>query len=160
MGVSVAAIGTTPDDGVAAMYDALVVGLGAMGSAALYELASRGINVIGVDAFDPPHSLGSTHGRSRIIREAYFEHPSYVPLVRRAYDRWAKIEQLSGAKLFLKTGGLNIGAPGCGLVVGAIESASRHGVDVELLSADEIERRFPAFAVPAGMAGVYEHTAG
>jgi sarcosine oxidase len=131
-----------------------------MGSAALYELASRGADVIGVDAFDPPHSLGSTHGRSRIIREAYFEHPSYVPLVRRAYARWAKLEQLSGATLFLKTGGLNIGAPGCGLVVGAIESASRHGVDVELLSAEEIERRFPAYTVPPGMAGVYEHTAG
>lgn len=140
--------------------DALVVGLGAMGSAALYELASRGVSVVGVDAHDPPHSLGSTHGRSRIIREAYFEHPSYVPLVRRAYARWARLEQLSGAALFRRTGGLNIGPPGCELVAGALESASRHGIEIEVLTAAEIERRFPVLAIPDGMLGVFEHSAG
>jgi sarcosine oxidase len=142
------------------MYDALVVGLGAMGSAALYELASRGVSVVGVDAYDPPHSLGSTHGRSRIIREAYYEHPSYVPLVQRAYAGWARLERVSGTALFRQTGGLNIGAPDCGLVAGALESASRHGLDVELLDSEEIERRFPAFAVSKSMIGVYERTAG
>ena len=75
------------------MYDALVVGLGAMGSATVYELAARGVKVMGVDAFDPPHTLGSTHGRSRIIREAYYEHPSYVPLVQRAYAKWATLKR-------------------------------------------------------------------
>ena len=142
------------------MYDALVAGLGAMGSAAVYHLASRGATVIGIDALDPPHALGSTHGRSRIIREAYFEHPSYVPLVQRAYAGWAALERESGATLFLRTGGLNIGAPDCGLVVGARESATRHGLDVELLAASEIERRFPAFRVEPGMVGVFERNAG
>lgn len=142
------------------MYDALVVGLGAMGSATVYELAARGVKVIGVDAFDPPHTLGSTHGRSRIIREAYYEHPSYVPLVQRAYAKWATLERDASVTLFRQTGGVNIGLPSCGLVAGALESATRHGLDVELLSADEIERRFPAFAVEPGMVGVFERTAG
>ena len=142
------------------MHDALVVGLGAMGSAALYELAARGVSVVGVDAFDPPHALGSTHGRSRIIREAYYEHPSYVPLVQRAYARWAALEQRSGTSLFLQTGGLNIGAPDSGLVTGALASAARHGLDVEVITAGEIARRFPAFAVTPGMIGVFERSAG
>ena len=142
------------------MYDALVLGLGAMGSAALAQLASRGVKVVGVDAFDPPHSLGSTHGRSRIIREAYYEHPSYVPLIRRAYAGWASLERASGTTLFRQTGGLNIGAPGCGLVVGALESATRHSLDVECLSATEVERRFPAFALEPGMVGIFERAAG
>ena len=142
------------------MYDALVLGLGAMGSAAVYELASRGVKVVGVDAFDPPHSLGSTHGRSRIIREAYYEHPSYVPLVRRAYAGWAALERASGTTLFRRTGGLNVGAPSCDLVAGTLESASRHSLDVELLTAAEVERRFPAFAIEPGMVGIFEHAAG
>ncbi len=142
------------------MYDALVVGLGAMGSATLYELAARGVTVVGVDAFDPPHALGSTHGRSRIIREAYYEHSSYVPLVQRAYARWAALEQRSGTSLFRQTGGLNIGAPDSGLVIGALASAARHGLDVEVITAGEIARRFPAFAVTPGMIGVFERSAG
>ena len=88
------------------MHDALVVGLGAMGSAALYHLAARGSRVVGVDRYAPPHVLGSTHGRSRIIREAYYEHPSYVPLIRRAYANWAALEERTGTPLFLRTGGL------------------------------------------------------
>jgi len=142
------------------MYDVLVVGLGAMGSAALYHLASRGARVIGVDALDPPHSLGSTHGRSRIIREAYFEHPSYVPLVRRAYENWAALERASGETLFRRTGGLMAGPPDSALVRGTLQSVSTHGIDVDTLSAAEIERRFPAFRPTAEMIGVYERNAG
>jgi sarcosine oxidase len=142
------------------MHDVLVVGLGAMGSAALYHLAARGIGVVGVDAFDPPHTLGSTHGRTRIIREAYYEHPSYVPLVRRAYANWAELEAKSGVSLFQRTGGLMMGAPESGLVRGALESAALHGIDVETLSASEIMHRFPAFMAEQGMIGVYEDSAG
>src|SRR6478672_3244561 len=109
------------------MHDVLVVGLGAMGSAALYHLAERGSRVIGVDALDPPHSLGSTHGRSRIIREAYFEHPSYVPLVRRAYENWAALERASGETLFRRTGGLMAGPPDSALVRGTLDSVATHG---------------------------------
>ena len=116
-----------------AHYEAIIIGLGAMGSAALYHLASRGARVIGVDSLDPPHSLGSTHGRSRIIREAYFEHPSYVPLVRRAYENWSALENESGETLFRRTGGLMVGAPESALVRGTLDSVSTHGIDVETL---------------------------
>src|SRR5437016_5584631 len=92
------------------IYDAAIAGLGAMGSAAAYHLAGRGLRVLGLDRFHPPHDLGSSHGLTRIIREAYFEHPFYVPLVQRAYELWAKLEKESGRKLFLQTGGLMIGA--------------------------------------------------
>ena len=142
------------------MHDVLVVGLGAMGSATLHALASRGVDVVGVDAFDPPHTLGSTHGRSRIIREAYYEHPAYVPLVRVAYEEWTKLERAAGVQLFLRTGGLNIGTRDGALVSGALESAARHGLDVELLAASEINRRHPAFSVPRDMVGVFEPRAG
>jgi sarcosine oxidase len=142
------------------MYDVLVVGLGAMGSAALCHLASRGARVLGVDALDPPHSLGSTHGRSRIIREAYFEHPSYVPLVRRAYENWASLERASGETLFRRTGGLMAGPPDSELVRGTLDSVTTHGIDVDTLSAAEIERRFPAFRPTPEMIGVYERNAG
>ncbi len=142
------------------MLDALVIGLGAMGSAALYHLASRGARVVGVDAYDPPHTLGSTHGRSRIIREAYYEHPSYVPLVRRAYENWSSLETTSGATLFRRTGGLMIGAEDSSLVRGALASAALHDIPVETLSAAEMTRRFPAFVPEPHMIGVLEANAG
>ncbi len=142
------------------MYDALVVGLGAMGSATLAELSARGARVLGVDAFDPPHALGSTHGRSRIIREAYYEHPSYVPLVRRAQERWDELARATGLTLFHRTGGLNIGAAGSGLVLGALARAERHGLAIELLDGMEVTRRFPAYSVPHDMVGVFERNAG
>ena len=142
------------------MHDVLVVGLGAMGSAALYHAAARGANVVGADRHAPPHALGSTHGRSRIIREAYYEHPGYVPLVRRAYENWAALEQRAGVRLFTQTGGLMMGAPGCALVDGAAQSAVLHHIDAELLSGVQITRRFPAIAPGHRMVGVYEPRAG
>ena len=142
------------------MYDVLVVGLGAVGSATVYELAARGASVVGIDAFSPPHTLGSTHGRSRIIREAYFEHPSYVPLVQRAFARWAALEKASGAALYRRTGGLSIGLPGCELVEGVMRSAREHALEVETLSRDALAARFPAFALDPDMVGVFERNAG
>lgn len=142
------------------MYDVMVIGLGAMGSAALYHLAERGLRVVGVDAESPPHTLGSTHGRTRIIREAYAEHPSYVPLVRRAYANWAALEARSGRALFRPTGGLMLGPPGCALVAGADESARTHGIDVERLDAAQVMARFPGLSVDAGMVGLVEKSAG
>src|SRR5215469_10899592 len=100
-------------------YDAIIVGLGAMGSAAAYHLAKNGRRVLGLDRFHPPHEQGSSHGLTRIIREAYFEHPLYVPLVRRAYELWADLEKASGRKLLLQTSGLMIGPPDGTLVSGA-----------------------------------------
>ncbi|MEP6620536.1 MAG: N-methyl-L-tryptophan oxidase [bacterium] len=142
------------------MYDALVVGLGAMGSAALYHLAERGARVVGVDTLAPPHSLGSTHGRSRIIREAYYEHPSYVPLVRRAYANWAQLEERCGTVLFQPTGGLMMGAPDSALIRGTMASAALHGLAVEELTSNQLARRFPAFSAADGMVGVFEQKAG
>src|SRR3712207_1974278 len=121
--------------------DVLVIGLGAMGSATLYELSRRGVRALGIDQFAPPHTLGSTHGRTRIIREAYFEHPLYVPLVRRAYELWDELERESERTLFHRTGGLMIGAADGTIVAGARRSAEEHGVAHELLSAADVRRR-------------------
>src|SRR5215467_14332150 len=118
-------------------YDAIIVGLGAMGSAAAYHLAKNGRRVLGLDRFHPPHNLGSSHGLTRIIREAYFEHPLYVPLVQRAYELWAELEQRSGRRLFVQTGGLMIGPPDGVLVSGAKRSADEHGLIHDLLSTAE-----------------------
>ena len=104
-------------------YDVGIVGLGAMGSMAALELARRGRSVIGFDRFRPPHGLGSSHGKSRIIREAYFEHPQYVPFVQRAYRQWARLEKDSGRRLLVTTGGLMLGPPD-GKVTGGTGVAS------------------------------------
>jgi sarcosine oxidase len=140
--------------------DVIVAGLGAMGSMASLALARRGRKVIGLDARHPPHTLGSSHGRSRIIREAYYESPAYVPLVQRAYQGWAALERDSGQALFRRTGGLMIGPPDGTLVRGARESAERHRLPFELLESDAIRRRFTAFAPEPGTVGLLEPRAG
>jgi sarcosine oxidase len=142
------------------LYDVAIVGLGAMGSATALELARRGIGAIGFDRFTPPHPFGSSHGDSRIIREAYFEHPVYVPMVQRAFELWRELERTSGAALLRCTGGLMIGAPGSTLVAGALRSARLHGLEHALLSADDIRARFPALHPESAMAGVWEPRAG
>jgi sarcosine oxidase len=131
-----------------------------MGSAAAYHLASHGQRVLGLDRFQPPHNLGSSHGLSRIIREAYFEHPAYVPLVQRAYELWAALEKESGRQLLLQTGGLMIGAADGVLVSGAKRSAEEHKLQHQVLSSTELQRRFPAFNPQAGMVAVWEPRAG
>jgi sarcosine oxidase len=140
--------------------DVLVVGLGAMGSATLHELARRGVRALGIDRFAPPHTQGSTHGRTRIIREAYFENPLYVPLVRRAYDLWDELERESGRTLFHRTGGLMIGPADGALVGGARRSAVEHDVQHEMLTADEVRRRWPAYDPPDDHATLFELRAG
>lgn len=141
-------------------YDAIVVGLGAMGSATLYHLAARGLRVLGVDTFAPPHTHGSTHGRTRIIREAYYEHPCYVPIVQRAYELWAALERESGNTLFVQTGGLMIGPPSGSLFAGALRSATEHGLAHTVLDPAEVHARFPGFRVPNGSMGLLEPRAG
>jgi sarcosine oxidase len=141
-------------------FDALVVGLGAMGSASTYHLARRGLRVAGFDAHERGHALGSSHGRSRIIRKAYFEAPAYVPLVLRAYELWRELEAASGRTLLTVTGGLMIGGPETALVSGALASAREHGLAHEHLSARAVNARFPAFHLPASFEAVYEPDAG
>jgi sarcosine oxidase len=141
-------------------YDVAVVGLGAMGSQAALELASRGHRVLGLDRHRPPHTLGSTHGKTRIIREAYFEEPLYVPIVQRAYELWRRLEERSGGRLLTVTGGLMLGAPDSEVVAGARASAVGHGLPFEELSAREVRERFPAYAAPDGHAAIFEPRAG
>ncbi len=141
-------------------YDVIVAGLGAMGSQTTHQLAKRGHRVLGFDRYAPPHAMGSSHGHSRIIREAYFEDPRYVPLVRAAYRAWADLEEVSGTTLFRQTGGLTFGPPEGALVRGARLSAELHGLPHEILSAREVGRRFPAFRLGDDMVGVVEPRAG
>jgi sarcosine oxidase len=141
-------------------FDVIVAGLGVMGAATVHALAERGARVLGIDRHDPPHALGSSHGRTRIIREAYYEHPLYVPLVRRALELWRKLENEAPLPLLRKTGGLSIGPPGSRLVEGAAASAREHDVPHEILDAAEVRRRFPDFHVLPGSSALYEPGAG
>jgi sarcosine oxidase len=143
-----------------ATYDVAVVGLGAMGSAALYHLARRGRRVIGIERETPAHLGGSSHGESRIIRLAYFEHPSYVPLLRRAYENWRELERASGAELMTITGIMEAGIPGASVVQGSLAASRLHDLPHEQLTARQIMDRFPAFTLPADWEGVYQPDAG
>jgi sarcosine oxidase len=140
--------------------DVIVAGLGAMGSAALFHLASRGVAALGIDRFSPPHTMGSTHGHSRIIREAYYEHPQYVPLVRRAYELWSELEERSGSPVYRRTGGLMLGPPEGPVVSGSRTSAIAHGLDHQMLTASEVRARFPGFTPPDNFVGLWEDRAG
>jgi sarcosine oxidase len=107
--------------------DAIVIGLGGIGAAAVYQLAARGANVIGFDQFEPAHSHGSSHGASRIIRQAYYEHPGYLSLLLRAYELWRELEHDSGDNYLLQiTGGLYLGAPDSSTVRGSLQSAVQY----------------------------------
>ena len=141
-------------------YDVIVVGLGAMGSATAYQLARRGMSVLGLDRFTPPHAFGSSHGETRIIREAYFEHPVYVPMVQRAYELWRDLEKESDTTLLRETGGVMIGRPDSELVKGARHSAELHGLRHEMLTASEVRKRFPALHPENDMVAVWEPRAG
>lgn len=141
-------------------YDVIIAGLGAMGSAGADQFALRGRRVLGLDRFAPPHALGSSHGESRIIREAYFEHPQYVPIVQRAFECWEDLERATGRTLMRRTGGVMIGAEGGTLVTGALRSAEAWKLPFEMLDAAEIARRWPAFRPREGTVGVWEPRSG
>jgi sarcosine oxidase len=143
-----------------AAFGAIVVGLGGMGSAAAAHLAARGRRVLGLDQFQPGHTEGSSHGRSRVIRLAYFEHPAYVPLLRRAYELWRQLERDTGKLLLQMTGGLMIGAADSEVVSGSLRSAREHDLDHEVLDAAEIRRRFPPFTPQPGVVALHERDAG
>ena len=138
----------------------IVVGTGGVGSAALYHLASRGVRVLGIDRFPGGHDRGSSHGHSRISRLAYFEHPDYEPLLRRAYDLWAELERMQVESLLLRTGLLEVGPPKGPTIRGVLAAASQHRLVVEELSPDECRRCFPGFVVPDGSVAVFEAQAG
>ena len=137
-----------------------VIGGGAMGAATSWRLAERGVDVVCYDRYSPPHDLGSTHGESRIIRSAYFEGPWYVPLVKEAFQLWRDLESETGAELLTMTGALMIGTPDSEAVTGAMESAKTHGLDVELLGADELRRRYQGHVARDDQVAVLDKQAG
>ncbi len=140
--------------------DVIVVGLGAMGSAALYHLARRNIRVLGIERFEPGHDRGSSHGRTRIIRHGYFEHPSYVPLVRRAAALWRELEQESGQGLMTVTGIAEIGKPDSTLIKGTLAASREHQLPHDILSARDLMTRYPAFQIPDDYVAVVQPDGG
>ena len=141
-------------------YDVIVIGLGGMGSGAACHLASRGKRVLGLEQFTPAHDRGSSHGESRIIRQAYHENPAYVPLVQRAFKLWEELERDTGLKMLSLTGGLMIGPSDSGVVRGTIRSAIEHELRYEVFEADELRRRYPVFRPRPDDVAVFETKAG
>lgn len=140
--------------------DVLVIGLGAHGSSALYHLSKTGKKVAGIDRYTPPHVHGSSHGQSRIIRQAYHESPFYVPLVQAAYPLWEELERETGKTLLTRTGGLLLGREDSSIIKGGRLSAETHAVGYEYLNPSDLRRRFPAFRSGQDTVGVWEKDAG
>lgn len=141
-------------------FDYIIVGLGIMGSATLSELTRRGATALGLERFRPGHDRGSSHGRSRIIRESYAEGALYVPLIKRAYELWSELEERSGRTVLTPTGLLLIGTPESGFIEGTLRSAALHNLTCDQLSADELRARHPLFTVPDGAVGVIDRRGG
>lgn len=141
-------------------YDVIILGLGAMGSAAAQHLAQRRAKVLAIEQFTPPHDKGSSHGGTRMIRQAYWESPDYIPLVLRAYELWKKLEHDTGARLLTITGGLILGSAESQLVKGGIAAAEVHGIRYAVLSHGEIGKRFPAITPLQNDVAVHEELAG
>ncbi len=148
------------EEAITNSHDVIVLGAGGVGSAAAFHLARRGVRVLAFERYGAAHDRGSSHGRTRIIRQAYFEHPDYVPLLRRAYDLWGELEAIREETLFHRVGLLEVGPHDGALVPGVLESARRHGLDVETLSPAQASARFPMFRFPDGFAVVFERSAG
>lgn len=129
-------------------YDVIVIGVGGMGSATAYQLAKRGRRVLGLERYDIPHEQGSSHGHTRIIRLAYYEHPSYVHLLRRAYELWREIQQHVGEQLLHITGSIDAGLPGSWVFEGSWQSCKEHDLPHEVLTGAELRRRFPGYHLP------------
>ncbi|MCA9140833.1 MAG: N-methyl-L-tryptophan oxidase [Planctomycetales bacterium] len=143
-----------------ANWDAIVIGLGGAGSAAAYHLARSGCRVLGIDQYPAVHPFGSSHGKTRIIRQAYFEDVAYVPLLRRAYELWNQLEQSSEQKLYHRTGLIELG-PANGVVIpGVLRSAAEHGLEVQQLSIAEVQRRWPGIVGREDWLAVIEQNAG
>jgi sarcosine oxidase len=141
-------------------YDTIVIGMGGMGTAALWQLALRGQHVLGIEHFDLGHAMGSSHGVNRIIRLAYFEHPDYVPLLRRAYELWREAEALHGEPLLFVTGGIDAGRAESRVVCGALEACRVHALDHTVLNAAETRARFPGYRLPEDYLAVHQPDAG
>ncbi len=141
-------------------YDAIVVGCGGIGSSALYHLAKAGQSVLGLDRFYPPHDRGSSHGSTRIIRQAYFENARYIPLLKRAYELWEGLEARTGKHLFHRVGLLILSGERGGIADAAQKNAAEYGVPIKMLSSALVRERYPAFEIPDNYTGTLEPGAG
>ncbi|USZ66920.1 N-methyl-L-tryptophan oxidase [Halorussus salilacus] len=141
-------------------YDAVVLGVGGVGSAAVYHLAKRGVEVLGIERYDVPHARGSSHGDTRIFRLTQHEHPDYVPLAERAGELWCELEAESGAALLTRTGSVHAGPADGAKVADAVASCEQHDLPYELLTARELRERFPGYRLPEGHRGVYQPDGG
>jgi sarcosine oxidase len=141
-------------------FDAIVIGLGAHGSASAAVLGRRGLSVLGLERFGRGEEMGSSGGRSRMIRLANFEDPLYVPLAQASWARWRALEAETGSDILTQTGGLYAGPPDSRLVLGSMASAIAHGLDHEVIDAEEIHRRWPIFQLEPGSIGLLEAGAG
>ena len=141
-------------------FDCIVIGVGGMGSSTLYNLAKRGRRVLGLEQFDIPHAEGSSHGVNRIIRLAYYEHPSYVPLLRRAYELWSDIESVTGEQLLYKTGSIDTAPSGHEVFEGSLESCLLHDIPHRVLNHAQINEEFPGYQLPPGHMGLLQGDGG
>ena len=141
-------------------YDAIVIGVGGMGSAAVYHLAKRGWKVLGLEQYDIPHEWGSSHGYSRMIRYTLQEHPSYVPLVHRAYELWHQLEEAAGETLVINTGSVRAGPPDSPFFQGAMVACDTHNIPYEVLTGPELNKRFPGYQFPDGISSIYQADGG
>lgn len=142
------------------LYDAIVIGVGGIGSAAVYHLARRGCKVLGLEQFSIAHDLGSSHGQSRIIRKAYFEDPAYIPLLHKTYDLWSALENECGKQLVHRCGLLLAGHMSGQVISGVQRTISNHQLDIQTLTPDEAHNRFPGFSIPEEMTVMFEKDAG
>jgi len=141
-------------------FDAIVVGVGGIGSAALAHLAQKGLHVLGLEQFKVGHDKGSSHGQTRVIRQVYFEHPSYVPLLQRAYALWDVLDENSAQSLFVRSGLVQFGAADGQVIRGVEESAQQYGLPVERLTEKALRELAPMLRLPESMVAVYEQGAG
>jgi sarcosine oxidase len=141
-------------------YDVIVVGVGGMGSATAFQLARRKQRVLGLERFDIPHAMGSSHGISRIIRLPYYEHSSYVPLLQRAFVLWREIETLSNQEILVTTGSIDGGREDGELFNGALASARLHDLPHEVLTGAEVNARYPGYNLPSALRAVFQPQGG
>jgi sarcosine oxidase len=146
--------------GYSKRFNTIVIGVGGMGSSVCYELAKRGKRVLGIEQFDIPNDMGSSHGYTRIIRLAYYEHPSYVMLLRRAYELWGQIEARTGKQVYVKTGSIDAGPADSWVFKGSLQSCVEHDLDHDVLSGMEMNARFPGYNMPHDILGVFQPEGG
>ena len=148
-------------------FETIVIGLGAMGSASVYQLSKKNNKFLGLDQFAPPHKLGSTHGETRITRQAIGEGEEYVPLSLRSYEIWEELERKTGKNLLTITGGLIVGSDSAQSLHGSrrflqttIDTARKFNISHSVLTSDELKERFPQFRIEDNYIGYYEDKAG